>query len=212
VSETSKIILERWPEGDGEEMEFRLVYRGPVPPDKRGTVEEKHLIRRQIHQQLLELWNIEPVLIGLKTMPFMGHPRVMDVAQNYERCGFQFVPMVRSDIRVACALDILLLRRAEPYRIFQGRGDLDNRVKTMIDGLRMPSQCGELPKDAAPAEDERPMFCLLEDDKLIHELSVTTDRLLTPLGGDEVERDVYALFRVRIKSLSGPFSLFDLGS
>jgi hypothetical protein len=31
-----RVVLERWPEGN-ETMEFRLVLRGQLPPDRRGT-------------------------------------------------------------------------------------------------------------------------------------------------------------------------------
>jgi hypothetical protein len=50
----------------------------------------------------------------------------------------------------ACELDILLLRRQEPYRAFDPVGDLDGRVKTLIDGLRMPQLGQEVGENQPP--------------------------------------------------------------
>ena len=56
-------------------------------------------------------------------------------------------------------------------------GDIDNRVKTLLDALKMPST-GEIPPGASPGQDEDPLFCLLEDDSLVTRLSVEMDQLL----------------------------------
>ena len=46
--------------------------------------------------------------------------------RRYSHSGFRFVPLIKKD-HFACALDILLLRRPEPYRAFDPVGDLDGR-------------------------------------------------------------------------------------
>ena len=56
-------------------------------------------------------------------------------------------------------------------------GDIDARIKTIFDALRMPKNLDEA-GGAVPQADENPFFCLLEDDKLISEIKVTTDELL----------------------------------
>ena len=101
------------------------------------------------------------------------------VADNYARCGYRFVPLVNNLDGIACALDILFLRRDEPGSLIKGGGDIDNRIKVLFDALRMPKGYQEL-EGFQPATDESPFFCLLEDDRLITEVKVTTDRLLTP--------------------------------
>jgi hypothetical protein len=103
---------------------------------------------------------------------------------------------------MACSLDILILRRDEPHRVMSGAGDLDNRVKTLIDGLKMPSQRSEMGA-AVPSDDEDPFFCLLEDDKLIYDFRVQSDRLLVPAEPNEPERDVFALIEVRVMTWAG---------
>ena len=68
-------------------------------------------------------------------------------------------------------LDITMLRPEPPGKVIQS-GDIDNRIKTLLDGLRMPKVEQELPNG------EIPFFCLLKDDNLITRISVNTDRLL----------------------------------
>jgi hypothetical protein len=51
-------------------------------------------------------------------------------------------------------------------------------VRTLLDALRIPDNADETGR-ATPTEDEKPLFCLLEDDRLISEVKVTADQLLT---------------------------------
>src|SRR5687767_2319015 len=85
---------------------------------------------------------------------------------RHERCGQRYVPLVNSSYGIACALDILFLRRDQPGNLIRPGGDLDNRVKVLFDALRMPQNCDEVVK--AEGEDPNdPIFVLLEDDNLI---------------------------------------------
>jgi hypothetical protein len=94
-----------------------------------------------------------------------------------------------------------MLRRDEPFRVFAG-GDLDGRVKTLIDGLRKPQQKSEC-AGMEPSGDEMPFFCLLQDDDLIYDFRIEGDRLLTPPERDEPERDVVVLIEVKVTTLTG---------
>lgn len=183
-------------------MEFRLVLRGHLPPHRRGTVDVKQRIRHELHPQIRTLFQQHPAI--------KGHWE-QGQARQYERFGFQFCPLVTEDAGVACALDILILRREEPFKLFNASGDVDGRVKTLLDGLRMPQQAGEIGEDV-PSEDEKPFFCLLEDDNLIYELNATTDRLLLPPDTREPLRDVVAIIKVKTKTFHADFySMFDMG-
>ena len=208
----------RWPEPEGGiEVQFRLVYQGQLPAAKnqgRGTrTKEKHEIRRVLHKQLAMLWKTHPLLKVYLQAPrfvttreiengFMPSQRIDKVSQaerlaeQYERCGYRFVPLVGTIFQTACSIDILFLRRDEPGHLVSGGGDIDNRIKTLFDALRMPQRCDEL-KGFSPGDDENPFFVLLEDDQLITEVKVTTDRLLTPLAGDEHVNDVHLIIHVR---------------
>src|SRR6266849_6098917 len=53
--------------------------------------------------------------------------------------GKQFVPLVRQSLALACSLDILFLRREEPGSLILQGGDIDNRIKTLFDALKMPT-------------------------------------------------------------------------
>ncbi|OFW10595.1 MAG: hypothetical protein A3H96_25810 [Acidobacteria bacterium RIFCSPLOWO2_02_FULL_67_36] len=86
--------------------------------------------------------------------------------------------------------------------VFNAAGDIDGRAKTLLDGLRMPRQSGEI-KEITPEAGEDPFFVLLEDDRLVYELNVTMDYLWVPPDESEPYRDVLALIRVRTRSISG---------
>jgi len=89
-------------------------------------------------------------------------------------------------------LSITLLRPGAPG---QALADIDNRLKTLVDALKVPKKQGELPPDAVPSEDEDPFFCLLEDDKLLTAIRVETDQLLVPAE----ESEVVVLIQVRTR-------------
>lgn len=97
---------------------------------------------------------------------------------------------------MSCALDILFLRRDGPGSLVKSGGDIDNRLKVLFDGLRMPQTCDEVCGDTA-APDEDPFYCLLEDDKLISKVQVETNWLLTPAGQGEHIHDVNLVVRVK---------------
>jgi hypothetical protein len=198
------VTLEKWPEG-GEIMEFRLVLRGHLPPDKRGTVPVKHRIRQELHPQLRTLWQQHPALRGAfdpkMNLRQKGISRIEELAKDNDKFGFRFVPLVKKK-DFACELDILLLRRQEPFRAFDPVGDLDGRVKTLIDGLRMPQEHQEV-GDYKPMPDENPFFCLMDDDSAIFNFQVKVDRLLVPPEPQEPERDIVAIVGVRVTTFAG---------
>lgn len=197
-----RIVLEQWPDGRVEDdVTFKLVLRGGLPPNKRGTTDLKHRIRRELHPQLRMLWQQHGILRNaFKPRPKDGVVPVEELADDFAKFGFRFVPLVRQGF--ACSLEILLLRRDEPFRVFAGSGDLDGRVKTLFDGFRMPAQRSEL-NGNTPQEDEDPFFCLLEDDKHIFNVDIKTDRLLVPQEESEALRDVFAVIGVHVRYALG---------
>jgi len=75
-------------------------------------------------------------------------------------------------------------------------GDIDNRLKTPLDALRMPQHQNELASGEPPKVHQSPFFCLLEDDNLITGIRVRTEQLLE-LDADN--NKVILLIRVRTK-------------
>jgi hypothetical protein len=200
--------LEEWPK-DGEEMEFRLVLRGHLPSARRAGVDAKHRIRRELHPQLRVLWRQHPALRSSQDRGPKSKSRIEELADNYAKCGFRFVPLIKwSDF--ACSLDILILHREDPARIFDSIGDLDNRVKTLLDGLRMPDQCSEV-VGQVPTADENPFFVLMDDDKAVSNFHVTMDKLLMPPEPNEPDRDAVAIISVKVATFAGPIAYWSDG-
>jgi hypothetical protein len=166
-------------------MEFRLTYVGPLATS--SPVQAKHEIRRQLHPQLRDLCG-RSVLLHYAVKAMQGtvlkpEPHFVVAGQKYLFGEFHFLPIVICHAHIACHLDILFLRREQPGALItrskdEYGGDLDNRLKIFFDALRVPNSVSEVPKDAAPSDDERPFLCLLEDDSLITKFQVESDTLL----------------------------------
>jgi hypothetical protein len=184
-------------------MQFRLLYQGILRSN--GDVEDKFAIRRQFHPQLRRLWLEHPLLSKQCSMwgaaeaqsaggdPFdLGVRRLADTHLN----GFRFMPLSRKDWHLRCSLDVLFLRREKPGKVFM-RGDIDNRLKTLFDAVQMP-HLGQDIGDQVPGVDEDPLYVLLEEDDLVADVSVTTDRLLSFPKEYEFTKD-YAVLVIDVK-------------
>ena len=176
--------------GIGGDLEFTLVYEGPLLAYKEDRAPHKQSIRKQLHPQLRLLWqhrlphwmNSNQVSGSIRRWE-AGPPKVEQIASLYRVGDCGFVPLVTEHLVVACKLDILFLRREVGLgRIVQG-GDIDNRLKTLFDALRIPKDTGEL-GGAVLSEDDNPFFCLLQDDILITDVRIRADTLLTPKEND----------------------------
>jgi hypothetical protein len=211
-------------------MRFRLTYEGELYASGRDPeggqrvpmAEHKQRIRKQFHGQLKQFWQnnkflrdhqVKPIEFNLtpaQMVQFIGSlggphqekvPMAEYIASKYQRNGYRFVPLVREDISILCSLDILFLRRDFPLGVISA-GDLDNRVKTLIDALRIPKNANELRGNETPAEGEDPFFCLLEDDDLVTALRVETDMLLDPPkneGTDAARSEVKLVISVELR-------------
>lgn len=179
-------------------MEFTLYYRGDLKSN-RGP-EDKHRLRCHFHAQLKELWRQKPLCEYRDLLALPGAtPPEENLSVIRPINGFNFAPLVSERIHFIAELDILLLRPEPPGAIITRGGDIDNRIKTLLDALKVPSEPNALPKGAAPTADENPFFCLLEDDNLITKVSVDTERLLEPV---RTASEVVLLIRVKTKQLT----------
>jgi hypothetical protein len=227
------------PDG-GAWMRFRLTYEGELRPSQRdpenGQREplamHKQRMRKVFHGQLKQLWQTNKFLkehglnkdeIHLRpghVSPMLGvgfynvgprklTPLIEYIASNFQRDGYRFVPLVCEDFSLLCSLDILFLRRDFPIGVISA-GDLDNRVKTLIDALRMPKGANELRGNETPEAGEDPFFCLLEDDDLVTALSVESGMLLDPPSdGDWGDGRVKLVISVELKP--DDITMFNLG-
>lgn len=167
-------------------MEFTLVYKGELKAN--GSPEHKQKVRRIIHRQLREWW-------GQTLFKDLKNPS----GNLTKKVGnFRFFPVVTETRREIAELCITMLRPEPLGCIISHGGDIDNRLKTLLDSLRMPKVVSEIPPNDFPSKDEDPFFCLLGDDKLITKISVSTDRLLEPGIQKSI---VYLLIHVKIKQI-----------
>jgi hypothetical protein len=117
--------------------------------------------------------------------------------KKYERGRYKFYPISTREAAVSCSIDILFLRPDAPGAILRS-GDIDNRLKTIFDALRMPRDNSELGGYGAPDFDEEPFFCLLEDDSLINRVAIETDTVLQPTGAAWDVNDARLVVAVRL--------------
>ena len=74
-------------------------------------------------------------------------------------------------------MNVLFLRQEQPGSLMKKAGDLDNRIKTLLDALQVP------PADHAGDVDEIEdglNYRLYEDDTLVRGISIDSERLLLP--------------------------------
>jgi hypothetical protein len=104
------------------------------------------------------------------------HEPILDLCEPIEKHGAWFRPLVRESFAVHCGLKILFLRKEPPGRVYQG-GDLDGRIKTLIDSLVMPQHAEQVLERTSTKT--CPIYCVLQDDCLVSGVNVETERLLT---------------------------------
>ena len=185
-------------------MRFRLTFEGDIRSRPNASLEHIHSIRQQLHPQLKRLWDHPPLsdfreswlkeYKGYRNEPYA---RIRTVHEK------KYAPVIATHL--GAELDIVFLRQQAPGQLI---GDIDNRLKTLFDALRMPSK-GEVQKlGGAVAQDEDPLHVLLQDDALIHRVNVETDRLLK----DAKERTVMAIIQVTVVVTRGTLDTVSLSS
>jgi hypothetical protein len=205
-------------------MKFRLVFEGSLKSGQSGgVVAEKHAIRKAIHKQLAQLWQIIPDLKMrsdehsiLSAPPAMSNPKIITMAaatpreslwktlgNNFDKCGYKFVPLVSRHLGLTCGLDVLLLQKDKVAPIGQA-GDIDNRLKTLFDALQVPQNCSEI-EGSKEADEDPYFFCLTENDSLITDVRVTADKWLAPYtppkgpGASHPENFVHLIITVEVR-------------
>jgi hypothetical protein len=154
-------------------MQFTLVYQGELPPN--GDKKEKWRIRREIEPQLRKLWDLAP----FNTLSrYRDHDYQSDdhyVGHSFQ--GVEYIPCVTKKLDLRAELDVQLFSSAQPGGLIH-HGDIDNRMKTLLDALSRPQHKQQIPARAGVSDDGR-LYCLLDDDSLITKITVTNGRLLT---------------------------------
>lgn len=198
-------------------MKFTLTYNGSLPSSgNKPKNKAKSDIRQVFHPQLKELWDSNPALLDLGSIRFfpkngaglvyenhhdfpqltlppnpleVQNGNILDLCKPFDKHGVWCQPLVRNSFALHCGLKILFLRKEKPGKIYQG-GDLDGRLKTLIDALSMPQHREQVTFDNMPATATEPLHCLVEDDALISGLNIASERLY---GRDNQDIDYVAL-------------------
>ena len=179
-------------------MKFRLLYEGQLAPRPKAKLEDIHAIRMALDPQLRALWQFPPLsssapkLLQYKTE---ADPNSIGIAET--RGNWPFIPIVSKKIDLQCALDITFLRQQAPGQLIGDGGDIDNRLKTLLDALSVPppAQKKFFHEEVSEPSPGQAIFCLLQDDSLIIRLTVETDRLLRPASS---KHDLMALIQVSV--------------
>jgi hypothetical protein len=198
-------------------MKFILTYDGLLQSSGNASKKRQLVwnIREQISDQMADLWRVHPATKSISVHRYISKKRIFEWSEKHhsnfaadsatptptepidqneiiDLCGttpingFDFQPLVSDAIGLNCSLDILFLRKEARGKVYQG-GDLDNRIKTLLDALRIPTseELGTI--NYQPTDPSKLKYCLLEDDKLVSGLSVRTGQLLNKPGTSESE-------------------------
>lgn len=165
-------------------MEFRLVYEGPLLA-QGAKAAHKWDIRRALHPQLEQLWRETPLATVATALLDTALPRTPE-SIVVEKDGLSFAPLVNRKLDLYAEISVLLLRQQQQGMLFSEGGDIDNRLKTLLDALRLPRSGNEGRASGDRDEDPSLFYCLMEDDALITKVSVETARLLRPAPPDHV--------------------------
>ena len=178
-------------------MDFTLHYRGPLyAASKRNSRKKhKHQLRQHFHKQLKELWDL-PQLEDVKSYLRAEPAHEGDIALLRPVGPFEFAPLVATQLRLFASIEIVMLRPEPDGKIFEQGGDIDNRLKTLMDALKVPNEQSALPDGASPTPDESPFFCLLEDDSLVTNIDIKTAHWLEP----EVQNSEVVVLLLRIRT------------
>ena len=161
-------------------MRFQLTFDGDLPsvgnsppPRRPAKVAAIWTVRDAISPQLESLWEHHHLLRGSGST--QARAAAIKLREPIKRCGHEFVAIVRPALKLKCELSVNMLVNHSPGSLVTGVGDLDNRVKTLLDALRVPKD----PQEFKQARIARGLYpCLLEDDAIITALEITTDRYL----------------------------------
>jgi hypothetical protein len=201
-------------------MKFTLVWSGKLPSSgNKPKLEDVTRIRCEFDQQMRYLWETHNSLQVLKEYGFIVNPNstssffdqsatprqlhqrapghMIDLCEWMSVSGkknVRYMPLVRKTLNLSCELSILFMRQEDPGALTTKGGDLDGRLKTLLDALRMPSK--EEQDNSPPDLDE--IYCLMENDSLVSALDIQTERLLLPPSDHQHEAQLVIEVSLRV--------------
>lgn len=180
-------------------MKFKLLYYGDILTNPKKRAQHIADIRMQFHPQLKKLMEFKPWDNLSKFM--MPNAKKSPIITRHIG-GIDWNPIITPNLKMIAELDILLMH---PEIVGVPRSDIDNRVKTILDGLRCPQNEHEIGQNTP--RDIGPIYTLLDDDHLVTKLTVNTSHLLSPnafVGRGQKSPDaVFMLIDVNVRVTEG---------
>ena len=159
-------------------MEFCLHYYGTIKSN--DCVKGKHLIRKELHKQMKSICSTHPFAqVFAKDKEERRKPQ--EKPMFIEMKGHRYWFLISQYLKTVVDLSITFLFPYEVGAIFTQGGDIDNRLKTLFDALRIPQNTDEIPPDDDFDYSDDGMYCLLEDDKLINGVQINVFQDHDPL-------------------------------
>jgi hypothetical protein len=163
-----------------------LKYEGELKGNGR-TKTSRNLLRSHFHKQLKTAYSHSSAFQDFAKAG-LTEPQCVS--------GRNFMPLVTTRLQLKCSLDILMLVRPGSSYLYSG-GDIDNRAKTLIDGLRKPQQPNEIDENLQVIDLDDRIYTLLEDENLLHEVKLRYETL-NDFDPQEDTSIVFALIEARI--------------
>lgn len=170
-------------------MDFFLTYQGRVKSSK--DVQMTNDFRKSFSKQLMRMKD-DPRLTDW--IEELSNPKdEIKGARNFN--SIDFVPFFGISSRTTVELQITMLSGLAAKSPINS-GDLDNRMKRIIDGLRCPQQQNEVPVDSI-FENNR-CFCLMSDDSILTNLRME----IYPNLSSKTEHETFVMIKIKVRAIS----------
>ena len=152
-------------------MKFKLLYFGDIMVNPKKRAQHIADIRMQFHPQLKKLIQHSP---WDNLTQYMQPNAVKTPVTTRHVGGIDWNPIITPNLKLLAELDIQMMH---PEIVGVPRSDIDNRLKTLFDGLRCPQNEHEI--GANTPRDIGPIYTLLDDDHLVTRTTINTSHLLS---------------------------------
>ena len=118
---------------------------GPIREDGEYIRIEPHHEAQVSVAASKSISSLTPVFVDAFRAP--SPVRWVDLCEPIQKGGRSFMPLVRGSLALTCGLRIQFLKQESRGRVYQG-GDLDGRIKLLLDALSVPQNDNEIRSDA----------------------------------------------------------------
>ncbi|MBN1325024.1 MAG: hypothetical protein JW974_02295 [Alphaproteobacteria bacterium] len=180
-------------------MKFKLLYFGEIFSNPKKRAQHIADIRMQFHPQLKKLLEHSP-WDHLSQYMMPGATKSPITTKHIG--GIDWNPIITPNLKLIAELDIQMLH---PEIVGVARTDVDNRIKTVLDGLRCPQNEHEIGENTP--KNIGPIYTLLDDDHLVTKMSVNTSHLLSkhifPDDPHKLNDPIFMMIDVNVRVVEG---------